>query len=147
MTDNAFNWKLYFMDVKKYERRADKCKQAVNEFDLTLGVLVSSFENKPRATGYKRNNQEEKIYKYHLLIDTYNKAANLWAAELWKRYEIINRVPDPMKRTLLIRRYLLCESVKDICKREEISKAAFHQYINAAFEDIARREPVTAGIA
>lgn len=144
MTDNAFNWKLYFMDVKSYERRADKYKQDVKTFDLSIGPLVSSNDFEPRATGYKINSYENKLYKYHQLIDKYNKAANQWAAELWKRYEIINRVPDPMKRTLLIRRYLLCQSVKDICKREEISRAAFHQYINAAFEDIARREPVTA---
>lgn len=140
MTENAYKWKLYFEDVKQYERRADKAKQAVKQYDVTLGPLISSNEYETKATGYKINSYENKLHKYHLLIDSYNRAANVWAAELWKRYKIINRVSDPVKRTLLIRRYLLNEKVKSICKREDIKAAMYHKHINAAFEEIAANE-------
>lgn len=138
MTDQAYSLKMYLSNLWDYEKKVEIAKRKVEQYDFTLGHLVTDYENAPRAKGGYHSTIENKIYKLERLERIYNDAAEEYAVELRKRYTMINQLENSMHRVILLDRYLLDKKIEKIARETELAKSTVYQYINDAIECLAQ---------
>lgn len=138
VTDKAYSLKIYLSNLWDYENKVKIAKRKVEQYDLTLGHLVTDYENAPRAKGGYHSTIENKIYKLERLERIYNDAAEEYAVEFRERYMMINQLEDSMHRVILCDRYLLDKKIEKIMQETELCKSTVHRYINDAIECLAQ---------
>lgn len=138
MTDKVYEVKCYLTGLKHYERDMQQALEKYNEYTFTTGRLVSDYEHKPRRSGYIEKGPENQIYYKQCLFNRYNEKAEIYAAELKTRYELINKAPDSIGRALLFDRYILNKRFNVLLKDYDgLTRQRACEIIRAALESIA----------
>ncbi len=150
MTDKAYNLKLWFYDLKDFERQAEKSRAHFLEYDINAGRLVSSYEYRTHANGGTAPDKVliNRIMRKQELYNRWQNDLTQYITETMKRYNLINEYPDSYGRAFMIEHYLLNKKLKDMSKKRgddtpgEYTEKYIIKLINNALEYLAELENI-----
>lgn len=140
MTDRAFNYKLYFSDLKKLEREKRHAFDRWKGYEVTIGVSVISYEFRGKSD--RSTPIEGKLMKCEKLRERFIELEKDYLKEDRERLNIINQVPSSELRAILIDRYLLMKSADATGKEMGLCLRSIERKTNEAFEILAQINPL-----